>query len=106
MKPSQIFNRRLQILNLLCSFLVAQEVSPDAKIFKRKLYNDLVFKTFFLSRLGTTLRSMRLTVLNQFIIEEENIHCCQNFNRPPPKQFNPPNRVLPLNFNRPNFSTQ
>lgn len=109
-KPNQFFDRCLQILNLLCSFIDAHEVSSDAKVLKRKLYNDLALKTFLSGLkepLGTTIRSMRPTDLNQalqFITEEENIHYYQNFNRAPPKQSNHPSR--PPNFNRPNFANQ
>ncbi|KAJ8967270.1 hypothetical protein NQ314_002998 [Rhamnusium bicolor] len=84
-KPQQFFDRCLQILNLICSYVDIHEEQVEAKILKRDLYNKLTLKTFLsglTEPMGKTIRCMRPTDMNQalqFIIQEENIQYYQNF---------------------------
>lgn len=120
-KPQQFFDRCLQILNLLCSYVDIHEADPGAKALKRDLYNKLALKTFVAGLkepLGTTIRCMRPKNMNealQFIMQEDNIHYYQNStNKPYFKQIPTQNRSImhnqrPVNnFPRPqfNFGTQ
>lgn len=88
-KPQQFFDRCLQILNLLCSYVDIHEADLGAKLLKRDLYNKLALKTFIAGLkepLGTTIRCMRPTNMNealQFIMQEENIHYYQNSTNKP-----------------------
>ncbi|KAJ8933459.1 hypothetical protein NQ314_014016 [Rhamnusium bicolor] len=84
-KPQQFFDRCLQILNLICSYVDIHEEQVEAKILKRDLYNKLTLKTFLsglTEPMGKTIRCMRPTDMNQalqFIIQEDNIQYHQNF---------------------------
>lgn len=113
-KPQQFFDRCLQILNLICSYVDIHERVLEAKLLKRDLYHKLALKTFLSGLkepLGTTIRCMRPKDLNealQFIIQEENTQYYQNLTnknymqqvpvqtRPIMQQLGPIN-----NFNRP-----
>ncbi|KAJ8977117.1 hypothetical protein NQ317_005245 [Molorchus minor] len=92
-KPQQFFDRCLQILNLLCSYVDAHEATADAKVLKRNLYNNLALNTFLAGvrePLGTTLRCMRPTSMTQalqFIIQEENVSYFQSFTNKPYNKY-------------------
>lgn len=118
-KPQQFFDRCLQILNLLCSYVDIHEQNDAAKALKRDLYNKLTLKTFLSGLkepLGTTIRCMRPIDMNQalqFISQEDNIQYYQNstnkmFAKQTPTQTKPAYQQHKQNnnFNRPmnNFS--
>lgn len=106
-KPSQFFDRCLQLLNLLCSYIDSHETTAEAKMLKRSLYNNLTLKTFLAGLkepLGTTIRSMRPSDMNQalqFIIQEENINYFQNSTRAPSKPNNVFTNPIKSNFQAP-----
>lgn len=115
-KPQQFFDRCLQILNLLCSYVDIHEETQEARNLKRNLYNNLALKTFLAGLkepLGTTIRCMKPTSLNealQLINNEENIQYFQNFTNKQPNKFmpnKPVQQVHQLNrsniHNTPNF---
>lgn len=83
-KPQQFFDRCLQLLNLICSYVDIHEQQAAAKLLKRDLYHKLTLKTFLSGLkepLGTTIRCMRPKDMNealQFIIQEENTQYYQN----------------------------
>lgn len=93
-QPSQFYDRILQILNLLCSYIDIHEVTNSAKILKKSLYSELALKTFLSGLkepLGTTIRCMRpknLAEALQFVVQENNTHYFQNLTRPIPRAQN------------------
>lgn len=84
-KPQKFFDRCLNVLNLLCSYVDVHENTVEAKTLKRNLYQDLTLKTFLSGLkepLGTTIRCMKPTNLSealQYVIREDNIHYFQNY---------------------------
>lgn len=124
--PQSFYDRCLEILNLICSYVDAHETSLSANT-KRVLYQKLALKTFLSGLkepLGNTVRCMRpkdLTEAIQFVIEENNTKYFQNhsinYNTKPiskPPQANNSNfsnnsfnRNMPNhNFGQPNFNFQ
>lgn len=98
-KPQQFYDRCLEILNLICNYVDMHEQTADARQLKRNLYNNLTLKTFLSGLrepLGTTIRCMRPTDLNQalqFVTQEDNVHYFQNYpnrNIPKPMHTNKP----------------
>lgn len=123
-KVNHFYDRILEILNLLCSFVDIHETTPESKQLKRTLYTKLALKTFICGLkepLGTTIRCMRPQTLEeamQFIRDEENTSYFQtvsnrNNYKPNPTQnqlnhsplqrnFNNQNQSLPRNFSNQN----
>lgn len=117
-KAQNFYDRILNILNLLCSYVEIHENIQASRDLKKKLYNDLALKTFLCGLkepLGTTIRCMRpenLAVALQFVTEEENTHYFQNSTNK--NQFKPNNstnrsfqqNVPNRNFNNPQYASQ
>lgn len=111
------YDRCLEILNLLCSYVDAHETTLAAST-KRDLYKKLALKTFLSGLrepLGNTIRCMRpkdLTEAIQLVLEENNIKYFQgnSFSQNKPQNFkqNQQNSKPQQHFNnfRPNFNTQ
>lgn len=131
--PQQFYDRILEILNLICSYINAHETTEVSKNLKRDLYNNLALRTFLSGLkepLSTTIRCMKPQTLSealQLVIQEDNVHYFQNYsnknfskniqthNRPQipnqrfveaprQSQFNPPNFYKPNNFGPQNFN--
>lgn len=103
--PQNFYDKCLEILNLLCSYVDSHE-NANAAAIKRDLYQKLALKTFLAGLrepLGTTIRSMRpdsLTDAIQFVIQEGNIKYFQN--NLPQVKINPKPNMPPrfTNFNQ------
>lgn len=84
-KVQQFYDRVLNILNLLCSYVNCHETTDPAKQLKRELYQNLALKTFLSGLrepLGTTIRCMKPTSLAQamqFVTQEDNALYFQTF---------------------------
>lgn len=115
-KPQQFFDKCLNILNLLCSYVDIHESTTEAKNLKKNLYQDIALKTFMSGLrepLGTTIRCMKPSTLGealQYVISEDNIHYFQNFSsnknifRPPVAQIQQFRQQMPQ-VPRPNFGS-
>lgn len=106
-KPQQFYDRCLNILNLLCSYVNCHEATDAAKELKRDLYQNLALKTFLSGLkepLGTTIRCMKPNSLSQalqYVIQEDNAQYFQNFTN---KNFMKPQHISRTpNFNQNNF---
>lgn len=81
--PQTFYDKCLELLNLLCSYVDAHEQAPSAGV-KRDLYQKLALKTFLSGLrepLGTTVRCMRPQTLSeavQLVIQEGNVKYFQN----------------------------
>lgn len=117
-RPQQFYDRILNILNLLCSYVNCHEATDPGKRLKRDLYQNLALKTFLSGLrepLGTTIRCMKPNSLSQalqFVIQEDNAQYFQAFtnknifkNPDTAKHSNPGQNSAPINpaFN-PNFA--
>lgn len=93
-KVQDFYDKILNVLNLLCSYVDLHGETQASKILKKNLYYDLALKTFLCGLrepLGTTIRCMRpgsLTEALQFVVEEENTRYFQNVTT---KNFQKPN---------------
>lgn len=110
-KPQNFYDRVLNILNLLCSYIDAHEITNESKILKRNLYNNLALRTFLSGLkepLATTIRCMKPNSLNeamQFVTQENNVNYFQNFSY----RSNQPQNNQNKNFVQPkhsNFNNQ
>lgn len=83
--PQQFYDRVLEILNLICSYINAHEITDVSKNLKRDLYNNLALRTFLSGLkepLSTTIRCMKPQTLSealQLVIQEDNVHYFQNY---------------------------
>lgn len=82
-QPKDYFEKCINLLNLLCSYVDAHETLATSKETKRTLYNKLTLKTFLAGLkepLGSSIRAMRPNTMQealQYINEENNIRYCQ-----------------------------
>lgn len=82
--PYQFYDRCLQLLNIICSYIDSHEADLASKNLKREFYRALTLRTFLAGLrdpLGTIIRGMRPNTLNealQYITQEENIHHFKN----------------------------
>lgn len=89
--PQNFYDRVLEILNLLVSFVDAHDTVESATI-KRSLYQNLALTTFLSGLkepLGNTIRCMKpidLAQAIQFVIQENNVRYFQNNTHNPFKQ--------------------
>lgn len=113
--PQGFYDRCLQLLNTICSYIDLHEVTPEARQLKRDFYKSLTHRTFLAGLkepLGTIIRGMRPADLNQalqYIQQEENNNYFKNYNLPKPKpvvhkpQINQRPMNNPNNFNHNNY---
>lgn len=113
-RPQQFYDRCLNILNLLCSYVDLHEATAESKLVKKNLYNNLALRTFLSGLrepLGTTIRCMKPTDLAaalQFVMQEDNVHYFQNSTNKPFMRPNQPQTRLPMpqqKLTNPNFMT-
>lgn len=105
--PQQYFDKCLNLLNLLCSYVDSHEENEETKNAKRELYSNLTLNTFLTGLkepLGNTIRCMRPENINQalqFILQEQNVHYYQNLTNKVPMK---PNNNFSNNHNNNNQS--
>lgn len=77
--PLQFYDKVINLLNLLCSFVKSHEATAEGQIIKQDLYNRLSIKTFLAGLkepLGSAIRAMRpdnLQTALTYINEKNNV---------------------------------